>query len=135
MDPIKTVDRVLALASVLLVVLTVIFAQFMNAEKFWQGKAVDVEIRMAETTLNDKITSELKAMRMRYDSIHDKQKLYGRVTAGIMGFVVMIITIALPLGTWKQSIFIGQAFLIMLLLALLSLGIIGFMFAFGLFNP
>jgi hypothetical protein len=40
------IDRLLLISSLLLVVLTVIFAQFMDAEKFWQGHAVDIEIKM-----------------------------------------------------------------------------------------
>lgn len=46
-------DRLLMISSIILVVLTVIFTQFMNAEKFWQGQAENVKIKLLEKGLTD----------------------------------------------------------------------------------
>ena len=119
----------------LLVVLTVLFSQFMNAQKFWQGKALDVEIRLLDSNLDGKTKSALEAKRKWFDDIHEKQNNYGRACAGIMALIVVVIALAFPLGVWRQSAVVGQMAACMFLIMLVLLGMGGFLFAFGVWRP
>ena len=131
----KKLDRLFLLASVLLVVLTVLFSQFMNAQKFWQGKVVDIEIRLLDSSIDDNTKNKLDIKRKWFDSIHHKQNNYGRVFAGLMGFVFIVIAVAFPLGVWRQSVIVIQITSYIFLFTLLSLGIVGFLFASGAWRP
>jgi hypothetical protein len=54
------IDRLLLISSLLLVVLTVVFAQFMDAEKFWRDKAITVELRLLEKPIEEGLRKELE---------------------------------------------------------------------------
>ncbi len=42
------IERIFIAASLLLVVLTVIFSEFLNADRFWHDKSIDFEIRLLD---------------------------------------------------------------------------------------
>ncbi len=95
-------DRLLLISSLLLVVLTVIFSQFIDAERFWQGHAVDIEVKMIEKGLTDEEKKLLDEKHAEFDGIHDKQRIYGRIFAGLMSFLLFVTVICSPIGVWKE---------------------------------
>jgi hypothetical protein len=127
-------DRLILASSLLLVVLTVIFSTFMSAEKFWQGQAIEIQIKETEDLSVD-ARRALDTMRERYDADHRQQAHYGQVFAGIMSAVMLLTAICYPIGVWKESTPILKVVTVGFVAALGALCVYGFGFAFGWINP
>jgi hypothetical protein len=91
------IDRLLLISSLLLVVLTVVFAQFMDAEKFWRDKAITVELRLLEKPIEEGLRKELERKQSEFVGYQGEQKFYGRVFAGFMGLIVFFTAFCFPI--------------------------------------
>ena len=129
------IGRLLIISSLLLVVITVIFTQFMNAEKFWQGKAVDLEVRLMENGLDKDTKKKLESKMKEFDEIHDRQKMYGKIFGGLAGTLLLINAFCLPIGEWKNSTFIVRSVAFIFMLLSIFLVIVAFAFAFSFWSP
>lgn len=128
-------DRLLLASSLLLVVLTVIFSTFQSAEKFWQGQAIEIDIKLKEGGLSPIAEHDLREMEKRYDDDHHLQSAYGQVFAGIMAAVMLITAICFPIGVWNESTTILKVITVGFVSTLGLLGLFGLGFAVGCINP
>jgi len=129
------VDRILLISSILLVVLTVIFTQFMSAEKFWQGQVVQLEVKLLEQGLDQEFRKRIEDKYKQFDEIHHKQKLYGRIFATLMSCLLIVTAVCFPIGRWNRSAAAIKFFTVILICGLCLLASIGLFFAFGLWSP
>ena len=128
-------ERLLLASSVVLVVLTVIFSTFMYAEKFWQGEAIALHMKLTNPNVSASDRNDLKEKEAAYDEDHKGQEHYGRVFAGLISAVMFVTVACLPLGVWKESNWILRGGTLILMAVLGSTAVYGFGYAFGCVNP
>jgi hypothetical protein len=129
------IERIFIAASLLLVVVTVIFSEFLNANKFWHDKTINFEILLLDENLNGEKRAFLEDKLKESRSEHYKQGRNARIFAGSAGTLFFIAAYCLPIGIWKKSSRPLRGFISFIILNFAFLGIMCFFYAFRLWNP
>lgn len=128
-----TVDRLLVVSSLFLVVLTLIFSQFMDAQHFWQVQIRELKKELREAGLPPELSEE--ASKSQFGGHHKAQLRNARISSFLISVIIFITAYCVPIGIWTTSDWRLKSIIFAFIIALLSLGTYGALFAFGIVDP
>ena len=139
------VDRLLNVSSLLLVVLSLIFTQFMAASNFWYGRVMDLDLKLTELKKNPgkesrgviqkKFIEEIEKKKKDFDKEQEMQAKYARIFAAFMGILLLFVAFCFPIEKWTCASTIVRWATVFLVVALVAMAIVGFLYAGRIWEP